>query len=134
MLSALSKIQINDLLMEREDCFVQVSEYEAMIEEILGQPYPMPAPLCPLPSQSKRVKPRKAPSKSKSVRRLRPDIENAYRISFTQHGTSGSCLQKAPRLVNEMMQNFLPDYKVTRIEAVWVDSVDDITLIDILYS
>ena len=62
------------------------------------------------------------------------EIENAYRITFTDKGVQGTCLQKDPRLVNEMMQNFLPDYKVTKIEAVWIDSVEEITLIDLLFS
>lgn len=82
-----SKIQIQALLMEREDGLLEIAKIEQKINAVLGQVYPFD-PSIGLPSTLRRKKPKSkrgaaahAPVK---IRPLDPETEVAYRIRYQQ--------------------------------------------------
>ncbi len=85
-----SAIQIQTLLMEREDSLLEISNLEQKIDAILGQPYPL-APPDDLPSAHTRKKAKKkrkaAAKKALKLRSLDPETEMAYRIIYPQNQT-----------------------------------------------
>ena len=82
-----SKIQIQTLLMEREEGLLEISAIEQKINTVLGQLYPFDPPRT-LPSTMRRKKPKvqrgasgRTPLK---IRPLDPETEAAYRIRYRQ--------------------------------------------------
>jgi hypothetical protein len=90
------QIQINGLLLSREELFVRVHDLEQAAAAILGEPYPFTRP--PLPSDTKlKRKPTARPSERsgglqppsaaarESLRRLE-GLETAYRVTYRRFG------------------------------------------------
>ena len=117
-------IQINQLLMEREDHLVEIFELERQIGIVLGgASHPLEAPM-DLPSKQKRKKAkRKKAAAPKSppplrLRKLDPDTESAYRISYLQNGEEKSEIHTDPRPLVLLANTPLPHVQVQRIETV----------------
>lgn len=90
------QIQINGLLLQREELFVRVHDLETAAAAILGEPYPFTRP--PLPSdvrlKRKPTAPRSASAGSpaspaalarEALRRLE-GLETAYRVTYRRFG------------------------------------------------
>jgi len=90
------QIQINGLLLQREELFVRVHDLETAAAAILGEPYPFTRP--PLPSDVRlKRKPTARPSERsggfqppsaaarESLRRLE-GLETAYRVTYRRFG------------------------------------------------
>ena len=89
------QIQINGLLLQREELFVRVHDLEQAAAAILGEPYPFTRP--PLPSDAKlKRKPTATRAASaapaspaalarESLRRLE-GLETAYRVTYRRFG------------------------------------------------
>lgn len=110
------QIQINSLLLQREELFVRVHELEQAAAAILGEPYPFTRP--PLPSDQ-RGKKKAAPARAArdSLRRLE-GFETAYRITYRR---SGQSLQEDHDDI-DAVRSFLAaqgaTLQVTRIETI----------------
>lgn len=116
-----NQIQINQLLMEREDRLVDVFELERQMNHILGEPYPLEAPDA-LPSRQKRKKPARKPAPKKApvirLRPLNPDAETAYRIHYREHGEEKIETHLDPKPLALLVNTPLPHIEVLRIETV----------------
>ena len=88
-------IQINTLLLTREELFVRVYDLEHAAGAILGEPYPFTRPALPSDTKLKR-KPTARPSERsggfqpptaprESLRRLE-GLETAYRVTYRRFG------------------------------------------------
>jgi len=80
------QIQVNGLLLQREELFVRVHEIEQATAAILGEPYPFTRPA--LPSDAKPKRKPSAPrnvSPGESLRRLE-GLETAYRVTYRRFG------------------------------------------------
>ena len=113
-------IQINQLLMEREDRLVELFDLERQINSVFGEPYPL-APPANLPSLQKRKKPRrKAAAKTAPLRlrKLDAETEKAYRITYLENGTEVTEIHIDPRPLALLLNTALPNLIVQRIETV----------------
>ena len=90
------QIQINTLLLTREELFVRVHDLEQAAAAILGEPYPFTRPALPSDAKLKRkptspATPRSATPASPvalardSLRRLE-GLETAYRVTYRRFG------------------------------------------------
>ena len=93
------QIQINGLLLQREELFVRVHDLEQAAAAILGEPYPFTRPALPSDAKLKRKStsaassstPRSAAPASpaalarESLRRLE-GLETAYRVTYRRFG------------------------------------------------
>lgn len=90
------QIQINGLLLQREELFVRVHDLETAAAAILGEPYPFTRP--PLPSDTKLKRKSTAPRSAapasppspaalarEALRRLE-GLETAYRVTYRRFG------------------------------------------------
>ncbi len=88
------QIQINGLLLQREELFVRVHDLEQAAAAILGEPYPFARPALPSDTKLKR-KPTARPASAtpaspaalarESLRRLE-GLETAYRVTYRRFG------------------------------------------------
>lgn len=80
------QIQINRLLLAREELFVRVHEFEQAAAALLGEPYPFTRPALPCDAKPKRkaTAPRAA-SPSESLRQLE-GLETTYRVTYRRFG------------------------------------------------
>ena len=89
------QIQINGLLLQREELFVRVYDLEQAAAALLGEPYPFTRPALPSDLRLKR-KPTPRPSERsggfpppsaprESLRRLE-GLETAYRVTYRRFG------------------------------------------------
>lgn len=84
MLRPDQQIQVNALLLHREELFVRIHDLETEAAAILGEPYPFTRP--PLPSDERK---RKAPARAAAARdplRRLEGRETAYRVTYTRAG------------------------------------------------
>jgi hypothetical protein len=130
-----STIQINQLLMEREDRLVELFDLERQITAILGQPYPL-APPADLPSLQKRKKARKQPATRTTarirLRKLDPDRETAYRITYLENSTEKIEIHFDARPLALLINTPLPNLEVLRVETVQPDAKGLWTPVDVL--
>lgn len=129
-------IQINQLLMEREDCLVEVFDLERQINAVLGgEPYPL-APPSELPSRQKRKKPaRKAASRAAAavrIRKLDEVTESAYRIVYQDGETEKTEIHTDPRPLTVLANTALPNITILRIETVQADDAGDVVPVEVL--
>ncbi len=129
-------IQINQLLMEREDCLVDVFDLERQINTILGEPYPL-APPVDLPSLQKRKKPKRKAAKKKAallrVRKLDPETEAAYRIEYQQNEKSCIEIHTDSRPLALLLNTKLPTLTIQRIETVQATDNGEWTVVEVLF-
>lgn len=80
------QIQVNGLLLHREELFVRIHEIEQAAAAILGEPYPFARPALPSDAKPKRKSsaPRVA-TPGESLRRLE-GLETAYRVTYRRFG------------------------------------------------
>lgn len=114
-------IQINQKLMEREDCLVDISHIERQINSILGQPYPFELPV-DLPSLQKHKKPKRTAAPKAAaplrLRKLDPDTETAYRITYTDNDIDKTEIHTEARPLTLLLNTPLPHITVHRIESI----------------
>ena len=91
------QIQINGLLLQREELFVRVHDLEQAAAAILGEPYPFTRPQLPSDAKLKR-KPTARPASASSVTPASPaalareslrhleGLETAYRVTYRRFG------------------------------------------------
>ena len=80
------QIQINSLLLDREELFVRIHDIEQAAAALLGAPYPFTRPALPSDAKPKR-KPAAPRSNSPGdpLRRLE-GLETAYRVTYRRFG------------------------------------------------
>jgi hypothetical protein len=113
-------IQINQLLLEREEVLSELFDLELQISMTLGQHYPFDLPR-PLPSLQKRkpVRPRKpAQPMPFRLRDLDEETETAYRIFYRDQDTNRQELHTDPHALHLLLDIPLPHIAVQRIETV----------------
>ena len=130
-------IQINEKLMEREDRLVDVHDIERQINILLGaEAYPFPAPPA-LPSRQKRSKVKrkvkKKVTKAIRIRKLDPDTESAYRVTYTDQGVERSEIHFTPQPITLLIDTRLPDLQVLRVETVQLFNSTDAVRVELLY-
>jgi hypothetical protein len=116
-----NQIQINQKLMEREDCLTEIFDLERRINSILGgEPYPL-APPAALPSLQKRRKAQRLGKPTAAaplrVRKLDPETEKAYRITYRQNDTEYCEIHTDARPLALLLNTPLPDTEIRRIET-----------------
>jgi hypothetical protein len=79
------QIQVNGLLLQREELFVRIHELEQAAAAILGEPYPFTRP--PLPSDQRGKKKTVRAAARDPLRRLE-GLETAYRVTYRRSGQS----------------------------------------------
>lgn len=79
------QIQVNGLLLQREELFVRIHELERAAAAILGEPYPFTRP--PLPSDLRGKKKAVRAAARDPLRRLE-GLETAYRVTYRRAGQS----------------------------------------------
>ena len=97
LMRADQQIQINGLLLQREELFVRVHDLETAAAAILGEPYPFTRPTLPSDTKLKR-KPTARPASASSVTPASPaalpreslrrleGLETAYRVTYRRFG------------------------------------------------
>ena len=117
-----NQIQINQKLMEREDCLVELFDLERQINGILGgDPYPL-VPPDGLPSCQKRKKPKRKATPKKAaplrVRKLDSETESAYRITYLEDEIEKVELHIDPKPLILLLNTPLPQITVLHIETI----------------
>ena len=113
-------IQINQMLMEREDRLCDVLALERQINTILGQPYPFTIPV-DLPSRQRRKKPkRKAAPRAVAIVRLRKldETEAAYRIVYLDQNIEKTEIHTDPKPLVLLLNTPPPNVAVLNIETI----------------
>jgi hypothetical protein len=116
-------IQINQLLLERENCLSELFDLEQQISITLGQRYPFEIPV-ELPSMKKRKKTRAKKAKKKALIRLRElDLatEYAFRIVYTDQEVERVELHTDQRALALLLNTDLPHIQVKLVETVTQD-------------
>lgn len=130
-------IQINQMLMEREECFCDVYALEQKINSILGEKYPFDLPST-LPSLQRRKKMKRAaalrPPKAVRLRKLDEEAETAYRIDYLDHDVQKMEIHTDVRLLNLLVSTPLPAVTVLRVETVVEAEPGRWNAVDVLYA
>ncbi|VGO21312.1 hypothetical protein [Pontiella sulfatireligans] len=130
-------IQINQLLMEREDRLVEVFDLERQINAVLGQPFPLTPP-DGLPSRQKRKKPKRKAASQKAatvrLRKLDEDTEDAYRIIYLDGETEKTEIHTDPKPLATLANTALPNITVQRIETVKASPPGEWDSVEILHA
>lgn len=108
------QIQINTLLLEREELFVRIHELERAASAILGEPYPFARPT--LPSNQPRPK-RKAARAPDPVRPLE-GRETAYRVTYRRAGQVVIEDHDDPAALRTLFASQGAHLQVTRLETL----------------
>ncbi len=120
------QIQINTLLLQREELFVRIHDLEKTAAAILGEPYPFTRPPLPSDVRTKRkspVLPRAASGLSgaggarESLRRLE-GLEIAYRITYRRFGQVGQEEHDALEALHTLLASQGAQLTVTRVETI----------------
>ncbi|MBC7366087.1 MAG: hypothetical protein H7343_04620, partial [Undibacterium sp.] len=74
------QIQINTLLLQREELFVRIHDLEKSAAVLLGEPYPFARP--PLPSDPRNQRKSPARTAARDPLRKHKGLETAYRITY----------------------------------------------------
>ena len=124
------EITLYDLLRQREHSFVQIYEYEQRIESLLGQPYSgLVVPALPSTAKKKRKPVKKATSKKRVIRRLKPETEDAYLVSYKFKGNSCSEVLREYRLVQLLIKNDIPNIQLENISTIYYTTDDEYDLV-----
>ncbi len=133
-----NQIQINQKLIEREDCLTAIFDLERRINGILGgDPYPLTPPDS-LPSRQKRKKPGRTTRPKQPaplrVRKLDPETETAYRIAYTQNGVEQCEIHLDARPLALLLNTPLPAIEIHRIETLKPAESGEWESVDILFT
>ena len=81
------QIQINTLLLAREELFVRIHDLEKSAAALLGTPYPFTCPSLPSDPRNKR---KSSPARATTRDPLRKleGLEGAYRVTYQRFGQS----------------------------------------------
>lgn len=81
------QIQINTLLLQREELFVRIHDLEKSAAALLGEPYPWVRPPLPSDPRNKR-KSSSARTAARDPLRKLEGLETAYRVTYQRFGQS----------------------------------------------
>lgn len=81
------QIQINTLLLQREELFVRIHDLEKSAAALLGEPYPFTRPPLPSDPRNKR-KSSSARTAARDPLRKLEGLETAYRVTYQRFGQS----------------------------------------------
>lgn len=134
------QIQINQLLMEREDHLVEVFELERQIGIVLGgaAAYPLELPV-DLPSCRKRKKGmRKKAGTAEAntafrLRKLDLETESAYRITYFENETEKVEIHTDSRPLALLLNTPLPHLNVLSVETVHAESENGWAVVETLF-
>ena len=122
------QIQINGLLLQREELFVRVHDLETAAAAILGEPYPFTRPALPSDVRLKR-KPTSRPSERsggfqppsaatrESLRRLE-GLETAYRVTYRRFGQIVTEDHDDLAALRTLLSSQGANLTVTRVETI----------------
>lgn len=119
-----AQIRIDALLLKREVAFVRVYELESEIDQILGQPYPLPPPP-EIPSSRKPGA--KNGSRAKSARSGKKEVlkiedlegeEICYRLTYCQDGEVTGELHEDRNALEQFLQRPLASIQALKLETV----------------
>lgn len=126
-------IQINRLLRKREEIYADIFSYEEQIFEALGQRLPI-APPPELPSIFRAPKKAKKKNvKGKQIRKLKPQFENAYKLTFINEDEEKVDYVRDVRLVRRLMTFEIPFFQLIKIETVIISGNNNAETIEILH-
>jgi hypothetical protein len=80
------QIQINDLLLQREERFVRIHDIEQAAAALLGEPYPFSRPALPSDAKPKRKPAAPRPTSPGDPLRRLEGLETAYRVTYRRFG------------------------------------------------
>ncbi len=80
------QIQINRLLVQREECFVRIHELEHAAATILGEPFPFTRPPLPSDLPFRRKSTPARPTAQRDLLRRLEGTETAYRVTYQRFG------------------------------------------------
>jgi hypothetical protein len=134
------QVQINQLLMEREDHLVEVFELERQIGIVLGgaAAYPFALPV-DLPScrKCKKVKRKKVGTAETNtafrLRKLDPETESAYRITYFENETEKVEIHPDPRPLALLVNTPLLHLSVLCIETVQAERENGWAVVETLF-
>lgn len=109
------QIQINTLLLQREELFVRIHELERAASAILGEPYPFVRPA--LPSDQPRPKRKAARPAADPVRPLE-GRETAYRVTYRRAGQVVTEEHDDPAALRTLFASQGTHLQVTRLETL----------------
>lgn len=126
-------IQVNRLLRQREEIYADIFNCEEEIFEVLGQRLPI-APPPELPSIFRTTKKaKKKRIKAKQVRKLKPQFENAYKLTFINGEEEKVDFVRDVRLVRRLMTFDIPFFQLNKIETVIISGNNDSETVEIIY-
>ena len=135
ILDPTTEVTLYDLLSQREHAFAKIYEYEQRIEQVLGteyKAYDKPT----LPSLAKKRK--KAATKTKvvrrTIRRLKPDTEDAYLIDYVYNGEPQTEILREYRLVQSLVKNDIPNLHVNVISSIIYTSDEEFDIVTQLFT
>ena len=124
-----SEVVLYDLLRQREHSFAQIYEYERRIHNILGQPYSaysQPA----IPSTKKKRKPQKKNKIAKrTIRRLKPSVEDAYLVHYSYNGIKKHEVLREYRLVQLLVKEKIENIELINISSIYYSSDYDYDIV-----
>ncbi|MCX6955920.1 MAG: hypothetical protein NTV51_27570 [Verrucomicrobia bacterium] len=123
------QIQINALLLQREELFVRIHDLESAAAALLGEPYPFTRP--PLPSDERRRKPgpARAAAARDPLRRLE-GLETAYRVTYLRAGSSVQEDHDDLDALRTLLASQGAHLRVTRVETVDLGGRTKAVLVD----
>ncbi len=111
------QIQINGLLLQREELFVRIHDLETAAAAILGEPYPFTRP--PLPSDQRgKKKPGSARTAARDPLRRLEGLETAYRVTYQRAGQSVQEVHDELDALRTLLAAQGANLRVTRIETI----------------
>ncbi len=122
------QIQINTLLLAREELFVRIHDLEKSAAALLGEPYPFIRPALPSDPRSKRkpsgsgtgilpVGLKKSPPTRDPLRRLE-GLETAYRVTYQRSGQTVTEDHDDLDALRTLLASQGKNLSVTRLETI----------------
>lgn len=122
------QIQINELLLHREEAFARIYDIEQEINALLGAAYPFTVPQLPSHTKPKKKRAKKKTSKLIKLRTLEAN-ESAYKIVYEQDGQTMTETHTQLAAVEQLLQLQATTLIVSEIFAI--DSTGDV--VSVLY-
>lgn len=126
-----TEITLYELLKQREHSFVQIHEYESRINKILGQSYPFfSKPVLPSTSKKKRRTTKKVKQKKRTIRRLKPETEDAYLVNYEYCGEQREEVLREYRLIQLLVKNDIPNIILYKISTIFFNGNEEYDVIE----
>lgn len=129
-------IQINRLLIEREDHFAEIFDLERQVNIVLGKNYPFTQESI-LPSQQRRKKKKRKAVEKKApklrLRKLNPETETAYRITYVKNDQAIREIHQDPRPLIILLNTALPHLTILTVETVYGTEENSWQTVEVLF-